>query len=93
MSDLNLISEAITEYWGVRCDPIDLDCPCCRAWEYYDHLVQLQEFYTVVADLTLHHDVIFGSVSEDDLTPHTIAAVTANRLGEALGKVDKEWYR
>ena len=43
---------------------------------------KLKEFFRRIASLTANHDVI------DD---H--ACVTANKLGEALKKVDPEWYK
>lgn len=54
MSGDDLISEAITEHWGERCDTKDTDdfpevagktegrCPTCLAWEQYDVLAALK---------------------------------------------------
>lgn len=39
---LDLIAEAITEYWGERCPDFDADCPCCKAWKQFDALSTLQ---------------------------------------------------
>jgi len=49
---------------------------------------KLQEFYKDVKLLTSNHDVI-----ETDSFGHGVAVVYPNKLGLALEKVDKEWYR
>jgi hypothetical protein len=52
-------------------------------------LEKYEAFFKVIANLTLNHDVLSsinaGSINE-------IAAVTANKLGDALETIDKEWY-
>jgi hypothetical protein len=32
----NLIEDAITEYFGERCDDYEKNCVCCKAWQEYD---------------------------------------------------------
>ena len=34
----SLIEEAITDYWGERCDDYHERCVCCAAWKEYDLL-------------------------------------------------------
>lgn len=45
-------------------------------------LKELKEFYKTIAKLTLNHEII------DDT-----ACVTADKLGEALEKINKEWWK
>lgn len=33
------IEEAITDFWGSKCDDFNEDCPCCQAWREYEDLV------------------------------------------------------
>lgn len=48
---MNYIEQAITDFWGERCDPTDHDCPTCQAWAEYDRLsaVDLPDELEVVA--------------------------------------------
>lgn len=34
----SLVEDAITEYFGERCDDYDERCACCAAWKEYDLL-------------------------------------------------------
>jgi len=36
---MNLIEQAIEEYWGARCDDYEEGCVVCEAWREYDNLV------------------------------------------------------
>lgn len=36
---MNLVEQALTEYWGERCDEYEQGCPVCDAWHEYDNLV------------------------------------------------------
>jgi hypothetical protein len=47
-----------------------------------DRLIKLEAFFKAIARLTGHHDVI-----------HDYAAVTADKLGKELEKVDPEWWK
>jgi hypothetical protein len=38
MPEPSLIAEALTDYFGIRCDTVDPDCACCRAWAELDRL-------------------------------------------------------
>lgn len=33
---MNLVAQAIVDYWGERCPDYDVDCFCCKAWEQFD---------------------------------------------------------
>ena len=79
----DLIEEAITEQWGERCPDYDQDCPCCRAWQQMDSLVNLFE---MVATLTLDHDECFDDEGE------SVACVFPRDLQVALRFVDPNWY-
>jgi len=46
-----------------------------------ERLEKLEQFFKDIARMTKNHDVINDS-----------ACVTADKLGEALEKVDPEWY-
>jgi hypothetical protein len=35
--------EAITEHWGERCSEYDPGCFCCRAWDQFDAVAELQK--------------------------------------------------
>ena len=35
---VELIEEAIEEYWGDRCDSYHAECACCMAWKQFDRL-------------------------------------------------------
>ena len=35
--------EAITEHWGERCSEYDPGCFCCRAWDQFDAVDELQK--------------------------------------------------
>lgn len=79
----DLIEEAITEYWGERCDTPDQDCPCCRAWQQMDNLVNLFE---MTATLTMDHDECFDESGE------SVACVFPRDLQVALRFVDPNWH-
>jgi hypothetical protein len=49
-----------------------------------EELTRLRAFFKEVADLTVNHDVVGGMLE--------IASVSPKKLGEALEKVDKNWY-
>ena len=36
------IKEAITDYWGERCQAHDPDCNCCDAWAEFDKIAALE---------------------------------------------------
>ena len=36
---MNLIEQAIEEYWGARCDDYEEGCVVCEAWRDYDNLL------------------------------------------------------
>jgi hypothetical protein len=36
---MNLIEQAIEEYWGARCEDYEEGCVVCDAWREYDNLV------------------------------------------------------
>jgi len=36
---MNLIEQAIEEYWGARCDDYEEGCAVCDAWRDYDNLL------------------------------------------------------
>jgi len=38
MNEDDLIGEALTEYFGGRCEYYDEGCPVCQAWSQYDAL-------------------------------------------------------
>lgn len=38
--DDRMIEEAITNWWGVRCDEFEPNCPCCKAWAEFDRRVR-----------------------------------------------------
>lgn len=39
----NLIEDAITEYFGERCDEYYFECVCCAAWKQYDTLREMAQ--------------------------------------------------
>jgi hypothetical protein len=42
MSDeFNAITDAMTEYWGARCDEFQDGCRICEAWRKYDEMLRL----------------------------------------------------
>lgn len=93
---IDLLVEAVTEYWGKRCEPRDPDCPCCRAW---DQLDRLAHFYGEVARVTTNHASIHGAYRDgavfvdDQYDEGPVAAVTASTLSQLLQIVDKEWWK
>ena len=36
---MNCIEQAMTDYWGERCDSYEQGCPACDAWGEYDALL------------------------------------------------------
>ena len=36
---MNCIEQAMTDYWGERCDSYEQGCVVCDAWREYDDLV------------------------------------------------------
>ena len=44
------ITEAITAHWGERCPDFEPDCPCCKAWAQYDHLLGATERAAKIAE-------------------------------------------
>ena len=52
---------------------------------------KLEAFFVEVAALTCNHDVL--SVAINDGTVYDSAVVFPSKLGEALLKVDDEWYQ
>lgn len=36
---MNLVEQAITEYWGKKCNGYERGCPVCDAWREYENLV------------------------------------------------------
>jgi hypothetical protein len=36
---MNLVEEAMTDYWGEKCDEYEQGCPVCDAWRQYENLV------------------------------------------------------
>jgi len=71
------------------CDfqPEDRDSEECKKWTLNEkrELEVLREFFKTVAGLTLNHDVV--SVKGSD-----VAHVSPSKLGEALAKVNKNWW-
>lgn len=63
--------------------------------EQKERLEKLEAFYRTVADLTLNHDGIHFRVtnSGDDQIEYDVAVVYPSKLGDALEKVDKEWWK
>jgi len=47
---MNLIEQAIEEYWGARCDDYEEGCAVCDAWRDYDNLVAQKAFTDVPKD-------------------------------------------
>ena len=39
LNEAAMVKEAVTEYWGERCDTFEKGCPCCDAWTQLDALV------------------------------------------------------
>jgi len=37
---MNMIEEAIKNYWGERCPDYDADCVVCQAWKEFDRFVK-----------------------------------------------------
>ena len=53
--------ESYTEYWGERCDPVDLRCSSCQAWERFD-AARLEEKED---EMVTEADVINGMIAAD----------------------------
>jgi hypothetical protein len=44
---MNKIEEALTDYWGEKCDCFDKNCPCCQAWQEYKEMLDKARFYDI----------------------------------------------
>lgn len=52
-----LIEQAITEFYGERCDDYLAECVVCKAWKEYDDLVALADRATWTSITKLKHDL------------------------------------
>ena len=37
------VKEYMVKNWGARCPDYEENCPCCKAWKYYDYLFKIEE--------------------------------------------------
>lgn len=42
---MSLIEEALTDYWGEKCEDFDEDCPRCQAWIEYGEMLMKARLY------------------------------------------------
>ena len=87
MSDI--VSEAITEYWGERCPDFNPNCPTCKAWAEYEELTTLRAVNDALSEQMMTMIDNAGKVAElpDGAGVVVEAAARIERLEKALRDV------
>lgn len=76
---MNCIEQAMTDYWGERCDDIEQGCPVCDAWGEYDALLNHERTHAKVS-ARLMLEELAGRPPIDPEVQRTMLKIILNKL-------------